>query len=135
MELVEIIYSILIITGFLFGIIIITSFLISKARGPVIRPSIKIEPTPAFVQVQNSAARIIRDEQNQISSNRISNQKAFQSNQRKDEINIIRIPNSQQQTLTIEQIEERKRNGKGLRYSIVNEKVKKSNIRAANFYL
>lgn len=135
MELIEIIYSILIITGFLFGIIVITSFLISKARGPVIRQINKIEPTPIFAHVQNSASRLIREEQQRISTNRISTQNLYQPTQRKDEVNIIRIPNSQQQTLTIEQIEERKKNGKGLRYSIVNEKVKSINTRASNFYL
>lgn len=134
MELTEIIYSTLVITSFLFVIVVITSFILSKARRPV---SLKkaVETIPIQAQNQNRQTRLMREEQKNVSINRSINSSIHQSYQKQDEINILRVSNPQKPKLTIGHIEERNSNGKGLRYSIVNEKVKNLNSRAANFYL
>lgn len=136
MELEEIIFYTLLITAFAFLIVVIFSYLISKSKSKAIKNdksnfeqySIKI-----IKQQRQENQKEYRENQLTEVKKRVvysNNLKEFQNTSQ-----IVKISTSKNLPLTIEELEERKKNGKGLRYSIVNETVNKVKIKAANFYL
>jgi hypothetical protein len=139
MELVEIISNVLIFGGALLFFVVMISFILSK---------MKREENPAFshrpkrlkkskIETDNT----VNDEQGIFRKNQNSaSPQIFQlDNARQREIKIIRKPTA----LTRERKENSrpdsnlpaKTEGNGTRYTIVNDELKKSPIKAANFYL
>lgn len=121
MELIDIIISILAIAGFFFIVVVSFSYLISKSRKDIDKKNIVKNDLQEKRIIQN---KIIRNTQypNILDRTRnLTNSK------------IVRI-SPEKQYLTIEEIEERKKNGKNLRYSIINEKIKVIDIKATNYY-
>lgn len=135
MELTDIILSVLLLTGLLFLSVVFLSYAISKTKS-----NSKDYTKENF---NNRPIKIIEkqrfDKQNtlRVNSSEI-NQRIINSNNLKQIQNtpkIIKISTSQNSSFTIEEIEERKKNSNGSRYSIVNDKINKIKIKAANFYL
>ncbi|MCX7874988.1 MAG: hypothetical protein N2321_02345 [Melioribacteraceae bacterium] len=135
MELVEIIYSILLISFVFFGFVILISYTISKTRTNNIQEKIRYEQIPIKLnrQTRIENQKTLRNEQVAKIYERAVYSDKIQENSPRS--NIIKITNLNHQNLSIEEIEERKKNGKGLRYSIVNDKLKNIKVKAANFYL
>lgn len=147
MELIQIIYNILLFGGGFVLIIMITSFLLSKAKAQ----ELPYERTPEKVIISDQIIRSRVDYQNQVASILPTNQLQWEQGQIRNqsvqskpqifpidqkqqrEVKIVRKPTVRETARTKETEAEKKVNGK--RYTIVNEDQKKSNSRVINFYL
>ncbi|MCX6170482.1 MAG: hypothetical protein NTX65_14145 [Ignavibacteriales bacterium] len=139
MELIEIISDILIFGGILLIFVVLISFLLSKNEREDERANIK-----------KSYRSILT--QNNLHSNMNIEQQAFRNNQTSAYPQIFQLNNYAHRELkivrkrTVETRDIQDRilnddghikitNGSRTRYTIVNEEINKSNIKAANFYL
>ena len=134
MELIQIIYSILLIGGILLLVVVIISFYFSKTRA-YYAPAIPIPESIINQNNNNFEQQLIRNSETAFYP------QIFQIGQQKSrEIKIIRKP-----TVSKREIQEQIRmeenhlntDGNVKRYTIVNEEMrnKKLRFRAANFYL
>lgn len=138
MELTEIILSILFLSGFLFFIVVTFSYAISKSKSKANKHT-KVNYEHRPIKIINQKIRF--ENQNTTVREKYSSEmkqrelNAPNVNQIQNSPKIIKIATSKNSSFTIEEIEERKKNGNGSRYSIINDKINKIKIKAANFYL
>jgi len=139
MELIEIIYKILILGGILLVCVIVVSYLISRTKG---EDNFSNDSMEEIVNKKYTPEQeIINYEQILLRKKSASPQpKIFHIDDSKPKaVKIIRKPTVSQRDIQEEiRLEEMhlnlaERNGK--RYTIVNDQMKKSKFRAANFYL
>jgi len=139
MELVQIIYNILLFVGTLLVCVIIISYLMSKSR---------IEEEVFYNSADSSLNQRSLLQQSKINYEQELFRKKMSSippqifpidNLKPKEVKLIRKPTvskrDSQEEIRIEERHLDKTNGNGKRYTIVNDEVKKSRFRAANFYL
>ncbi len=143
MELIQIIYDILLFGGVLLVFVIIVSYLISKTR---------IDETVSYNSVDNRFNQKALILQRKINYEQELYRRKMTSIQpqifpiadiKPKEVKIIRKPTAykrdSQEVIRIEEKHLNKTNGNGngngKRYTIVNDDMNKSRIRAANFYL
>lgn len=139
MELIDIISNIIIYGCVLLFLVVLISFVISKTRMEGIKQvSIK---TSYPAQNATNPVRLIDIEQ-AISrrDQTIAYPQIFRiDNVKPKEIRIIRKPTEtrreSQEELRFDAKNPTKTNGNGLRYTIVNDDIKRKSVRAANFYL
>lgn len=139
MELIQIIYDILLFGGTLLVCVIIISYLMSKSRieeeVPYNSADSSLNQKSLFLQSKiNYEQELFRKK---ISS--IPPQIFPIDNLKPKGVKIIRKPTvskrDSQEEIRIEEKHLNKTNGNGKRYTIVNDDMKKSRSRAANFYL
>lgn len=139
MELIEIISKILIFGSSLLALVTLISFVLSKTRREE-KPN-NYHHSPQITTPLISQPSVVSSEQKTFRKNQtVSYPQIFQlDNTIPKEIKVVRKP-----TVAKRDIQEEMRfdtkylsktNGNGTRYRIVNEEMKKSGIKAANFYL
>ncbi len=136
MELIEIIINILFLSGLLFLIVVTISYLIYKSKSNYNNHSkVKFEQEPIknINQQRFEKQNTLREKYSSEIIQRESN--VNKVNNAQNSPKIIKIATSKNLSLTIKEIEERKKSGNGSRYTIVNDKINKLKIKAANFYL
>ena len=138
MELIQIIYDILLWGGTLLVCVIIISYLMSKSKN---EEDVTYNSSDSIVRHKSSLQSKINYEQ-ELFRKKIPSVPPLIfpiDDSTPKVVKIIRKPTvSNRETQEELRIEERhldKTNGNGKRYTIVNDEMKKSRIRAANFYL
>jgi hypothetical protein len=139
MELIEIISDILIFGGVLLVFVVAISFLLFKSKKEDNRTGIyktsKNAQTPAGLQ-----RRINKEQQTFRNNQTLSYPQIFQiTNYTQQELKIVRKrtmdKRGMQERMIYDDAHLKATNGTGVRYTIVNEEINKSNIKTANFYL
>lgn len=139
MELIEIISNILIYGASLFVIVILISFVLSKTRTEE-APYNRYQ-APQMTHPLISQPSVVNREQKTFRKNQtVSYPQIFQlDNIIPKEIKVVRKPTVAKRVIQEEMRFDTKHlsktDGNGTRYRIVNEEMKKSGIKAANFYL
>lgn len=139
MELIEIISDILIFGGVLLILVVLISFFLSKGKKEDERSN--IHRTLPNITTSFSVQPRMNKEQKAFRKNQTAAYpQIFQlNNYVSKELKIVR-----KRTVDTRDVQERRifddghlktTNGSGTRYTIVNEEIKKSSIKAANFYL
>jgi hypothetical protein len=139
MELIEIISDILILGGVLLILVVLISFFLSKAKQEDERSN--IHRTLPNITTSFSVQPRMNKEQKAFRKNQTAAYpQIFQlNNYMSKELKIVR-----KRTVDTRDVQERRifddghlkaTNGSGTRYTIVNEEINKSSIKAANFYL
>ena len=139
MELIQIIYDILLYGGILLICVIIISYLMSRSRieDEVNYSSVDSSSNPKSLLLQSK----INYEQELFRKKTSSAQPQIFliDNLEPKEVKIIRkqtvSKRDSQEEIRIEEKHLNKTNGNGKRYTIVNDEIRKTKIRAANFYL
>lgn len=138
MELIQIISDTLIYGGSLLVLVVLISFLLSKTKSETeqsnyTRPQLNAS-NPIIAQ-----RNLYRDQEPIRKDQIIANLQVNQLERYKPkEIKIIRMPtaakgNMQEKIRMIEELDLKKRDGNGTRYTIVNEEMKKHRTHAANY--
>lgn len=139
MELIEIISDILIFGGVLLILVVLISFFLSKAKQGDERTN--IHRTLPNVSTSFSAQPRMNKEQQVFRKNQTAAYpQIFQlNNYMSKELKIVRKrtvdTRDAQERIMSDDRHLKATNGSGTRYTIVNEEIKKSSIKAANFYL
>lgn len=146
MELIQIIFNILVFGGGFFILAVLIAFFISKSREPQKNGLSKSDLLPRKLPIQPYESNLVRqkiywsdERSSQITqtANRTSNigARIYEIDKLQSrELKIVRKVKTDE-AMTIEQLEERLKKVNANRYSIVNDKLKKMNNRAANYYL